>query len=413
MTAAPERPRVSIPRAFTFLIEHPLGATRYRVAYGGRGSAKSWQFARVLLAAGADRPLRVLCAREFQASLRDSVLRLLEDQLPLLGLDAFYRVQQTGISGLNGTEFIFKGLRRDIAEIKSTEGIDICWVEEAQAVSEESWQVLIPTIRKPGSEIWVTFNPGEPTDPTYVRFVSDPPPNALVRKVGYKDNPWLPEVLAEEAAILKRRDPEAYAHVWGGEPWQRSELQVFAGKYRVEDFTPTAAWGSPYFGADWGFSRDPSVLVKLFVFDARLYIFAEAGGVQLDMDDLARRFDAIPGAREHVIRADAARPETINEMKRRGFKVQAAPKWEGSVKDGVEFLRANFEEIVIHPSCARAIEEARLYRYKADPRTGDPLPKLEPGHDHVWDAVRYALSPLIRRGKRQFVWYPGMETSTA
>ena len=401
---------VETPEAFAELYDPELGAVRFRVWHGGRGSAKSWQFARALLVHGYRRPLRVGCFREFQSSIRDSVHHLLEDQIERLGLGAFYSVGKSEVVGRNGTEFIFRGLRRDPQGVKSTEGIDIAWVEEAEAVSEESWEVLTPTIRKPGSEIWVTFNPGEPTDPTYQRFVANPDPNipAIIRKVGYRDNPWLPDVLWQEAQALKRRDPEAYAHIWGGEPWHRSDLQVFAGKITVADFTPEDHWDGPYFGADWGFSQDPTVLVLLYVADSRLYIAAEAGGVQLDMDDVARAFDRIPGSREHVIRGDAARPETINELRRRGFNVRAAPKWEGSVKDGIEYLRGQFDQIVIHPTCTRAIEEARLYRYQADKKTGDPLPKLADGHDHVWDAVRYALAPLIKRTPAPRVWFPGM-----
>jgi len=386
---------VEIPLAFGFLFDPPLGAVRYRGAYGGRGSAKSWQFARALLLHGAQQPLRILCAREYQASIKDSVHKLLSDQIEVLGLGGFYTVQQTSIQGINGTEFLFKGLRRDVGEIKSTEGIDLCWVEEAEAVSDASWQVLIPTIRKPDSEIWFSFNPGEATDPTYRRFVTDPPARSIIRAVGYKDNPWLPEVLREEAAELQRKDPEAYVHVWGGQPWARSDAQVLIGKWKVEEFTPKDSWQGPYYGADWGFARDPSVLVRVWTADSRLWVEYEAGGIQLDMDETQRRFVEIPGAVEHVIRADSARPETINEMRRRGLKVEPCEKWDGSVKDGIAHLR-NYEQIVLHPRCKRAIQEARLWRYKTDPRTGDVLPKLLDGNEHSWDAVRYALGPMIK-----------------
>jgi phage terminase large subunit len=390
---------VQIPEAFTFLLDPPLGELRYRVAYGGRGSAKSWQFARALLGHGAHQRLRILCAREYQTSISDSVHRLLADQTAVMGLDGFYHVQQSSIVGENGTEFIFKGLRRLIAEIKSTEGLDLCWVEEAEAVSDESWRVLIPTVRKPGSEIWVSFNPALETDPTYKLFVSDPPPRSIVKQVGYKDNPWLPDVLREEARELQKRDPEAYANVWGGEPWTRSDAEVLAGKWKVDEFRPKEHWDGPYFGADWGFARDPSVLVKLWIADSRLYLEHEEGGVQLDTDDTERAFRRIPGAGEHTIRADSARPETINEMVRRGLRVVPAKKWEGSVKDGIDHLRS-YEQIVINPRCKRAIQEARLWRYKTDPRTGDVLPVLMAGNEHVWDAVRYALQPMISQGMR-------------
>lgn len=386
---------VQIPEAFGFLFNPPLGELRYRVAYGGRGSAKSWQFARALLLHGAQAKLRILCAREYQSSIKDSVHRLLTDQIVTLSLSGFYSVQQTGIFGKNGTEFLFKGMRRDVAEIKSTEGIDLCWVEEAEAVSEASWRVLKPTIRKPKSEIWVSFNPALASDPTYREFIEKPPSRSLVKLVTFRDNPWVPKELVEEAAELLRQDPEAYANVWEGEPWTRSNEAVLADRCTVDDFEPQAHWNGPYFGADWGFAKDPSVLIRMWLADRRLYIEHEESGVQLDMDELARRFDRVPGAREHTIRADSARPETINEMVKRGFRIEGAPKWDGSVKDGIEHLRS-YDRIIIHSRCKLTIQESRHYRYKTDPRTGDVLPKLIDAHNHTWDAIRYGLGPMIK-----------------
>lgn len=393
---------VPTPKAFGYLFTPALGALRYRVAYGGRGSAKSWQFARALLVHGLSSPLRILCAREYQASIRDSVHRVLADQIDLLGLTTFYTVQESAILGANGTEFLFKGLRRDIAQIKSTEGIDLCWVEEAEAVSDHSWRTLIPTIRKPNSEIWVTFNPAMESDPTYQRFVKSPPERSVVRLVSYLDNPWFPAVLKEEADALLRADPEAHAHVWGGKPWARSDAQVLSGKWRVADFTPGEGWQGPYYGADWGFAHDPTTLVRLWTHDGRLYLEHEAGGVQLDTDATVRAFDEVPDSRKYVIRSDSARPETIAALKARGFRTEAAPKWSGSVQDGIQHLRS-YTDIVIHPRCKRAIEEARLWRYKTDPRTEEVLPHLVSGNDHIWDAVRYALAPLIKKGPSVFV----------
>jgi phage terminase large subunit len=387
---------VEIPEALGFLFEPPLGAVRYRGAYGGRGSAKSWSIARALLIKGAEAPLRILCARQYQSSIRDSVHKLLEDQVPAIGLDGFYTVTLTSILGENGTEFIFKGIQRDIEEIKSTEGVDICWVEEAQSVSEEAWRILIPTIRKEGSEIWVSFNPVLSTDPTYRRFAEDPPAGSIVRKVNFPENPFFPEVLRQEEQELLRRDPEAHANVWLGEPWHRSDAEVLAGKWRVEEFTPQTYWDGPYYGADWGFAKDPSTLIKMWVADGVLYLEHQESGVQLNMDETERRFRRVPGAGDYTIRADCARPETINEMCRRGLKVIGAPKWTGSVEDGIEHLRS-YVAIIIHPRCTLAIQEARLYRYKTDAKTGDVLPHLVDAHNHTWDAGRYGLSPLIRQ----------------
>ena len=404
----PEDLTIAIPEALGEVLLPPLGTYRYRVLYGGRGGSKSWNIARLLLLLGADQPLRVLCAREYQSSIKDSVHKLLEDQAQLIGLGGFYDVLQREIRGRNGTEFLFHGIKRDPHKIKSMEGIDVAWVAEAEAVSEESWKVLIPTIRKPGSEIWVDFNPALHTDPTWKRFVDDPPARSIVRPISYLDNPWCPDVLLEEARELKRKDPESYEHIWGGKPWRRSEAEVLDGRWRVEEFTPGEEWGAPLFGADWGFANDPAVLVKMWVADSRLWIEYDERGVKLSNADLERRWERVPGSRSYTIRADNSRPETISAMRDRGFKCQGAPKWPGSVEDGVEHLRS-YEEIIIHPRCKGWIQEARMWRYKTDPRTGDVLPKLKDGNDHGPDASRYGLSPLIKREKKPGVWFPGMD----
>jgi phage terminase large subunit len=404
---------VETPDVYDFLYQPPLGEVRSRTSYGGRGGARSWQFARALLVHGRTKRLRILCAREWQSSIKDSVHRVLSDQIVLLGLQDFYEIQEASIYGANGTEFLFKGLRRDIAAIKSTEGIDICWVEEAQTVSDRSWRDLIPTIRAHGSEIWVTFNTGADDDPTYLRFVAptipehplyDPQYDGIVRKTSHRDNPWFPEVLQKEERKSFRTDPEEHAHVWDGEFWKRSKAQVLNGKWEKKEFTPQESWGHPYFGADWGFSNDPTILCKLWVHDGFLYLEYESGGIQLDESGIVTAFDEIPGSRKYQIRADSARPETISAISKKGFSVIAAPKWTGSVEDGISHLRS-YTQIIIHPRCTRAVQEARLWSYKTRPgASGDPhaadaeiLPELKPGNDHVWDAARYALAPLIKK----------------
>lgn len=392
---------VEIPAAFDYLFDPPLGEVGWRVGFGGRGGAKSWAKARALLIHGYQQPLRILCAREFQASIKDSVHRLLSDQIDAMGLGGAYEVQQTGIFGANGTEFLFKGLRHNISEIKSTEGIDICWVEEAHAVSKASWEVLIPTIRKEGSEIWVSFNPMLESDATYQMLVVNQPPRSIVRKIGLEDNPFLTAKLREEAEHLRATDFEAYEHVWGGNPWTRTKASIFADKCVVESFTPGEGWQGPYYGADWGFANDPTVIVRLWVHAGNLYVEYGEGDALLDSDRTAALFRSIPGAAERLIRADAARPETINEMNRRGLRVEGAPKWDGSVKDGIAHLRS-YGRIVIHPRAPLAAQEARLYSYKTDPSSGDVLPVPIDKHNHVWDAIRYALAPMIRQhGVRQ------------
>jgi len=386
---------------------------RYKVLFGGRGAAKSWSVARALLMLAPKKKMRILCARETQISITESVHRLLKDQIELLGLGKIYEVQKAAIRCLNGSEFIFAGIRTDPAKIKSTEGVDIAWVEEAEKVSEESWAILIPTIRKAGSEIWITFNPNEATDPTAKRFLLNPPPDAEVVEVSWEDNDWFPTELAKEKDYLYRVDPEAAAHVWGGQFRKGSQAQIFRGKYVVEEFEaeekardgrlhPKTDWSGPYFGADWGFSSDPTTLVKLWIFQGKLYVEQEAYGIGVELNQIPQLFDSIPGSRQHVVRADNSRPETIFHVAQLGFNIVAAEKWPGSVEDGIGWLR-HFESIVIHPRCKHTEEEARLYRYKTDPVTGDVLPIVIDKHNHCWDAIRYAMQPAIRVPEEEYI----------
>jgi phage terminase large subunit len=214
---------IEVPKAFRDLYK----PSRYKVYWGGRGGAKSWAFAQALLVQGVQQPLRILCTREYQGSIQDSVHALLRDQISRLGLESFYTTTATSIRGLNGTEFSFLGIKHDPQKIKSTEGVDRCWVEEADKVSEESWRLLIPTIRKAGSEIWVSFNPSLKTDPTYQRFIVYPPKGALVKKVSWRDNPWFSKELIDEMEHDKERDYDEYLHIWEGELKSFSDGSIY------------------------------------------------------------------------------------------------------------------------------------------------------------------------------------------
>lgn len=205
---------------------------RYKVYWGGRGAAKSWAMAAAIVVKGSKVPLRVLCTRELQVSIKDSVHKLLEDTINRLGLKDHYEVLGNEIRGKNGTLIIFKGIKHSISEIKSTEGIDICWVEEAENVTKRSWSTLIPTIRKDGSEIWVSFNPRKKTDATYQRFVVNRPTDSYVRKVSWRDNKWFPDVLKQEMEDDKRDDFDMYLHVWEGEFLTYAENAVYAPQLR-------------------------------------------------------------------------------------------------------------------------------------------------------------------------------------
>ena len=378
---------------------------RYKVLYGGRGGAKSWGIARALVLIAASSKKRILCAREVQNTMRDSVHKLLKDQIEALGLLPWFTITENSIRSSAGSEFIFKGLRFDVQGVKSTEGIDICWVEEAQTVSQESWDVLIPTVRSDSSEIWVSFNPKETNDPTYQRFVVKPPPDAVVVEINYDDNPWFPGVLRREMEYCRSVDFDAYMHIWRGRPRKISQAAIFADKVLVEAF-PDDLWEQAdrlFYGADFGFATDPSTLIRFFILGRKLYISHEAYGVGVELDHMPEFYDAVPGSREWPIMADCSRPETISHIRSRGFAIDAAEKWSGCVEDGIAHIRA-FEKIVIHERCKHMIDEANLYSYKVDAKTGQVLPVVVDKHNHCWDAVRYGLDGYIQRRGSLDVW---------
>lgn len=224
------------PKFEPFLEPH-----RYKVGMGGRAGMRSWTFSRLLLINGLQKKSFILCAREFQTSIKDSVLKLLQEQIDLLGLDAHYRVYRDSIVGENGTEIVFKGLHHNIYEIKSMEGVDYCWVEEAENVSNESWDVLLPTIRKPGSEIWISYNPKDDDAPTHKRFYLQRQPDEVLVETNYLDTKEA-GVLSKETEELaehdRKFDPDRYDWVWMGKPRRLSASRIFAHKIRTAVFEP-------------------------------------------------------------------------------------------------------------------------------------------------------------------------------
>ena len=402
--------KIEFPEKTKFLFE----PHRYKVLWGGRGGAKSHSIARALLVLSLRSKIRILCARELQLSITDSVHKLLKDLIDELGLLEYFRVLNTTIRSTTGSEFIFSGLKSNVSKIKSMEAVDIAWVEEAHTVSKDSWDTLIPTIRKEGSEIWASFNPHEDDDPVYQMFVAnEPPPDSVVIQVGWEDNPWLPDMLVREKDYLYSVDKDAADHVWGGKTKKISNALVLLGKVVVEPFEPEEDWGGPYQGADWGFANDPATLVRCWERDVatkkeplarELYIGREVYGVGVETVDLPEFFSAVPDVAEYVTRADSARPENISHCQNHGLPLfEGVKKTPGSVKAGVSYLRG-YKRIVIHPECKHAIEEAGLWSFKKDPKTGDVLPVLIDKHDHCWDAVRYALAPIISGDHWDFAW---------
>jgi phage terminase large subunit len=256
--------------------------------------------------------------------------------------------------------------------------------------------VLIPTIRTIGSEIWAAFNPDQESDPTYERFITSPPDNAIVLKTTFRDNARFPAPLQQEMEYLRRVDDDAYRHVWLGECRKHSDAQIFKNKYVVESFEPQPHWAGPYHGLDLGFSADPSVLTKCWVADNKLYVQKEAWGLHVDIDKLGALLNQINDSKKHTIRVDNSRPETVSYLQQHGFpNTVSVDKWPGSVEDGISRLRA-FEQIIIHPSCVHTLDEFRLYSYKVDRLTGDVLPDIIDKSNHCIDSIRYGIAPLIK-----------------
>ena len=409
--------KAEFPEKLQFLFE----PWRYKVAYGGRGGAKSWGFGRALLIHGTgktyfNRPLRILCAREIQKSIQDSVHALLAGQIGKLGLNDFYSVQKTSIYGVNGTEFLFAGLKHNINNIKSFEDVDIVWVEEAQTVSKASWDVLIPTIRKNGSEIWISFNPELDTDETYWRFVLNPPPGAKVVKINWSDNPWFPDVLRVEKDFLKDKDLDSYEHIWEGMCKQVVEGAVYRSELLQADKegricrVPYDPIKPVHTFWDLGFSDSTSIWFAQTVgFEFHLIDYLE--GSQQALQYYLKKIQEKPyvygthylphDARAHQLGSGRSIEE---QMRAGGFKVEIVPRL--SVEDGIAAARAIFPRTWFDAEkCADGIQALRHYRYEVDDKLGTF--KKQPLHDwasHPADAFReFAVAIREPEKKREVV----------
>ena len=375
-----------------------LSPSRYKGAHGGRGSGKSHFFAELLVEEHtANQNQKSVCIREVQKSIKMSAKLLIENKIEQLGVSHYFEVQETVVKSRRGSGvMIFQGMQNHTADsIKSLEGFDRAWVEEAQSISQRSLDLLRPTIRKPESEIWFSWNPQYETDPVDVLLRGkNPPDNAIVINVNYSDNPWLPEVLREEMEYDRRRDYDKYLHVWEGQYQTFGEALVFRN-WSIEEFDapPDAVFR---LGADWGFAIDPTVLIRCFIIGRKLFVDYEAYKIGCEITDTPALFDAVPDARRWPITADSARPETISYMKKNGYpRIQSAAKGAGSVEDGIEWLKSF--DLIVHPRCKHTISELSAYRYKQDKLTGAVLPIFEDKNNHLIDALRYACEGA-RRG---------------
>jgi len=377
------------------VFEPLLQPARYKGAWGGRGSAKSNFFAELWLEENVTAKYDFVCLRETLKSLEFSVKKLFESKITHFNAGAYFEVQDRRILTKHGGVTIFEGMQNHTAEsIKSLDGFDRAFFEEAQNASDKSLTLLRPTIRKPGSELWFAWNPDLATDPID-KLLRGPelPKGAIVVEANYMDNPWLPEELREEMEFDKRRDPDKYAHVWLGKYRRNSEARVFKN-WTVEEFDvdPTATIRQ---GADWGFSVDPTVLVQAYIVGRKLYIPYEAYRVGCEIVDTPALFMSLPDAEKWPMVADSARPETISHLQKNGFpKITSAIKGAKSVEEGVEFLKSF--DIVVHPRCKHLIDELTLYSFEVDKLTSEVLPKLADKDNHVVDALRYALEGARR-----------------
>lgn len=384
---------------FPTKLEFLFKPSRYKVAYGGRGSGKSWGFDRALLVQAANKPLRVLCAREIQKSIKQSVHTLLSDQIQALGLGAFYEVLESEIRGKNGSNFSFAGLATNTVEsIKSFEGCDIVWVEEAQTVSKKSWDILIPTIRKPGSEIWVTFNPDLDTDDTYQRFVINTPPDAVVVKMNYTDNPWFPDVLEKERLHCKATNPD-YENIWEGNCKAAKDGAIYASEIREaqENGRVTNVPYDPMLKVhvvmDLGWNDSMSViLVQRGLSDARIIGYIEDdhrtldsysaqlkalnynwGDLYLPHDGQSKDFKYGTSA-EEIIR-------------KQGWSVRIIPR--ADIENGIKIARMNFHRVYFDKSVTRLLECLKNYRRSINSNTNEPGAPLHDEFSHGADAFRY------------------------
>ena len=388
-----------------------FGTSRYFVAYGGRGGVKSWSFGRAALLQGAEKPMRVLCAREVQKSIKDSVHQLLCDQTKLLGLDGFYRWTRDEIVGTNGTKFIFSGLSDQTAtSIKSFEGIDLCWVEEAHTVTRKSWDILVPTIRKPGSRIWVSFNPELDTDETYTRFVESPPEGAETVFVNYADNPWFPDVLEAERkeflrqVALGKRTQDDYDNIWEGKCRAAVQGAIYANevaalqlgkRYCPVPYDPTLpvhrvwdlGWNDAMVVGMW--QRSP---MGLMLIDSLITSHTTYSDVVAALNQRKYRWghDFLPHDGKHKNPQTGESAETL--LRKLGCDPREVP--DVGIEAGIKAVRQQFGRIWMDHMAGDnrlVLNALKRYRRAINSTTNEPGPPLHDENSHAADMVRYAV----------------------
>lgn len=389
----------TFPPAFQFLFE----PQRFKVMYGGRGAGKSWSVAAALLILGYKEKKRILCTREYQSSISESVRSLLSDLIITMGLSDFYTVYRDWIQGANGTKFVFYGIKSDPAKVKSMNSIDYCWCEEAESMSEKSLGILTPTIRNKGSECWFTMNTGSIQDPIYKRFIAIEREDTIAKLINYTDNPYFPAENRREMEIDKKLDYERYLHVWMGEPLRLTNATVFTNWEVSEKGCPRFPNNKCYYGLDWGYANDPTVLIKSYIDREKriLYVLRELYGHGVEIDDYPKFLGKMPYLKQYYITADVSRPELRSHLNARGYHILKHKGGNGSIFNGVEFLK-NFK-IIVDPSCEHTIHNLTNYKYEMEKNSEDELGRglIKPKHfvdkyNDCIDALRYAVSPAMK-----------------
>lgn len=395
---------------------------RYKVTHGGRGGAKSWGYARALLLLARTKTLRILCARELQNSIAESVHKLLNDQIKAMGLSGEFEIGKTSIKHtMMGSEFFFEGLKHNADKIKSYEGIDIAWVEEAQRTTKASWDLLIPTIRKEGSEIWISFNPDLESDETYQRFVMHPPSSAIVVEINWRDNPWFPQVLYDEMVECREKNPDDYLHIWEGKCKQILDGAVYAQELRqarldgrIRDVPYDTTRGVSTFW-DLGWADKTSIWFAQFIaFEYRIIDFYENRLKPLDhyLGELQKRpyiydTDWLP----HDAKAkNLGTGRSIQElMKAKGRNVRIVPSL--SIQDGINAARTIMKNCYFDQNrCSDGLSALYHYKYEVSDDGSGNISRL-PVHDeasHGADGFRY-LAIALKEPKKKGVVRDNLE----
>lgn len=370
---------------------------------GGRGSGKSQSLAAIgILESYIDDGV-ILCCREIQKSVSDSIYSMLVSYIEDKGLSKDFKILNTSITNIKtGAEFIFAGLKSNITSIKSINKLRVVLVDEAENVTQNSWDILLPTPRYGDVRIYVVFNPRFEDDPTYQEFVTKTDKRKLVIDIQYTDNPFFPPSLERQRQRDAKGDAGRYAWIWKGKFLQITEASILAKKLVTREFEVDDSFGDPLIGVDWGFSNDPNAVTESYVKDNTLYIRNAAKKIGLELDDTAEwLIKHVPKIKQYTSRADNARPETISKVKHDKENpiplIKACKKWKGCVEDGIAQLQS-FDEIVIHPDADCCKAELTAYSFKKDKFDEITAIPLD-ADNHFADSLRYGIEPYIGKGR--------------